>query len=72
MVLFQVVDLALDALVVLPLYVGSRVGRPVIGDRVILNGLLLAELRSFEFVPFVVGQGVAVGVLHYIDDTRFG
>ena len=26
--------------------------------------------RSFEFIPFVVGQGVAVGVLHHIDDTR--
>lgn len=40
-VLFQVVDLALDALVVLPLYVGSRVGRPVNCRRFSRHSLLI-------------------------------
>ena len=43
----------------------------MIGYGVVLDGLLLAVLRSAEFVPGVVGQPVAVFVLHDPDDARF-
>ena len=69
---FQIVDLAADAAIVAPLHRSARIGRAVVSDRIVPESLLLAELRTFEFVPLVVGQRIAVGILHHPDDTRFG
>ena len=72
MVRFQIVDLAADAAIVAPLHRSARIGRAVVSDRIVPKSLLLAELRTFEFVPLVVGQRIAVGILHHPDDARFG
>ena len=67
----QIVDRAGFAAVVRPLYGLARFSGTVIGHFVILYGLRVVVFASFEFVPGVVGQAVAVFILHDPYDAGF-